>query len=653
MASETSRQHVKSTRRGLATIAFLKARFDEGIDYLGMFQPLVEEEIRHYEKDDIDLGGFQAAVRASTGLAVPTDILRTLLRRATRKKLLTRQGGRFLRQPGVSGDASLARRMKEIGSQHLHLAKRLRESAEARGIQFSSDDDALAALMRFLDENHIGVVLGHPIQGGPIDGSVRLNHAVAAFVADILRSGDRLGATLEDIVKGLIVRNALILRDIPIVKRHLEGLTVFLDTGVLLQAMGYAGPAEEQATVEGIRAVRKAGAQLYAFEQTIDEVESILRVYERKLGSTAGIRSLHTTPLTFHFLEIKSTPADIRQEIAFLRNKLAQLRIRTREFPKHIPKYTEDEAALAEALKDRRKQRGTGEKRVWHDVRAVSAIVTLRAGNRPNKIASARFIFASRSSLTVLNVTRWYRESYRRGLEPIVHFRSVTNAAWVLSPVNAASIPMKELFSVCSAILHPSAEVWSRFVWHLERLVTSGELGDDESVAVLAHQFTRIDLTDIESEEDLEATTVSEIVERVRESQAGKFRTQLAVKQSEVDASKLEAADAQSELKFLKSKARAQTERVATWIAGTIHIFLCLILAVGAILTLPIQWSDWSESNSFLTLVLWLCATAFPVVSLLGFFSRRFHMLNIFDWLKMLVASRIENVGSTGKSPEH
>ena len=92
MSDHTSGHRVKNARRGLATIAFLKARFDAGMDHLDMFQPFVEDAIRHYEEDDIDVAGVQGAVRDLTGLSIPADIVKTLLRRAAKKGLLTPWG---------------------------------------------------------------------------------------------------------------------------------------------------------------------------------------------------------------------------------------------------------------------------------------------------------------------------------------------------------------------------------------------------------------------------------------------------------------------------------------------------------------------------------------------------------------------------------
>ena len=645
MSDHTSGHRGKNARRGLATIAFLKARFDAGMDHLDMFQPFVEDAIRHYEEDDIDVAGVQGAVRDLTGLSIPADIVKTLLRRAAKKGLLTRGGGRYLRTQHYDEDPELAARIRELGLAHLDLAARLRQFAARRGEELKSDDDALAALTRFLDANHIGVVLGQPIQMRSPDGVARLDHAVAAFVADLVEEGGPDCAVLEGIVKGFIVQNALLLRDIPITGRHLDGLTVFVDTGVLLRALGYAGPMEQQAATEALGLIRAAGARLYAFERTVNEVENILRVYESKLGSSTGTRSLRGTPLTYYFLKTKATPADIRQEIALLRKNLGTLGIRMREFPRHIHQHTEDEQALADALKNPRKsQNSDDDSRVWHDVEAVAAVITLRAGARPSQVPNAKYVFASGSSYTVLTAARWYRESYPHGLEPIVHFRSVTNAAWFLRPADASDVPMHDLVAVCATVLRPSPEVWSSFVRRLDELVTSGDLSDDESIAVLATGFTRIELADLESEADVEATTVREIVERVREEHETKLRSQLDDGQRKLEESERAAVAARAEATLIRSAAQAQAERLATWAAGAIYAVLCSVLLLGAILTLPMEWVDSTRVDHVLKFALWGCIALFFVFSLLGFFTRRFHVLNVFDRLKARFASRLQRM---------
>ena len=193
-----------------------------------------------------------------------------------------------------------------------------------------------------------------------------------------------------------------------------------------------------------------------------------------------------------------------------------------------------------------------------------------------------------------------------------MHFRSVTNAAWFLRPADASDVPMHDLVAVCAAVLRPSPEVWSCFVRRLDESVTSGDLSDDESIAVLATEFTRMKLADFESEADVEATTVREIVERVREEHETKLRSQLD--------------DGQRKLE--------ESERAV----------LCIVLLLGAILTLPMEWVDSTRADHVLNLALWGCVALFFVFSLLGFFTRRFHVLNVFDRLKAWFVSRLQRV---------
>ena len=644
MSDHTASQHATNTRRGLATIAFLKARFDEGLGHLDMFQPFIEDAIRHYSVDDIDVPGVQKAVRDSTDLRIPAEIVMTLLRRAWKKGLLHRHGGRFLRTSNKDEDPEFAARIQGFVQVHTDLASRLRQFTSSRGQKLPSDKDALEALMRFLDAHHIGLVLGQPITVESSDTVERLNQVVAAFVTSVVEEGGPLRTILDDIVKGLIIQNALLLRDIPIKGRHLKGLTVFVDTGVLLRALGYAGPTEAQAATEALNLIHAAGARLKAFDRTVNEVEGILRVYERKLGSSASSKSLHSTPLTHHFLGIRATPSDIRQAILLLKTNLEKLGIYTQDFPTHIQQFTEDERALANTLRDPASKEDDYDERVWHDVQAIAAVLTLRKGARARRMANAKYVFASNSTSTIVSATRWYREVRSHSFEPMVHFRSVTNAAWFLRPANASNVPMHELVAVCAAVLQPSPKVWSRFVGHLDDLVQSGELSDDESIAVLANGFTHIEPGQLESEADMEATTVREIVERVRAEMGAELRSQLDDKQKQIEDRERKVSVAQDEADSIRATVQARTKRLATLAAKVIYAVLCIILLAGAVLNVPTEWSGWTRSGTIWELVGWVCGGTFLVASLLPFFTRRFCGLDIFDFLQGFLESRLQRM---------
>ena len=69
--------------RGLATIALLKANFDEGNDHIGMWQPFVLDAVVSLDNDDFQVEEVQEAIVSRHGLKVPIVILRTLLKRTS------------------------------------------------------------------------------------------------------------------------------------------------------------------------------------------------------------------------------------------------------------------------------------------------------------------------------------------------------------------------------------------------------------------------------------------------------------------------------------------------------------------------------------------------------------------------------------------
>ena len=202
---------------------------------------------------------------------------------------------------------------------------------------------------------------------------------------------------------------------------------------------------------------------------------------------------------------------------------------------------------------------------------------------------------------------------------------------------------MHQLVAVCAAVLQPSVEVWSRFVAHLDGMVTTGELSDDESIAVVASAFTPMKLADLEPDDDVEATTVREIVERVRADEATQFTSQLDEERRKREASDKAVVVARSEMAGIKGRARAKAESLATLGAQVVYGTVLGILALGALWTLPTSWSESTRRDELWGIVWWVCVLGFIVCSLLGF-TRRFHVLNLYGYLKRFLTQWLQRV---------
>ena len=323
----------------------------------------------------------------------------------------------------------------------------------------------------------------------------------------------------------------------------------------------------------------------------------------------------------------------MRQEVALMRKNLERMAIRVHQLPKHRPEHTEDERALAELLRDPERPKGSDDDRVWHDVQAVAAVLTLRAGVAVSHVGQAKYVFVSDGVHTVRNVEKWCRETDQGGLAPMVHFRSVVGTAWVGHPTDAPDVPMAQLVAVCAGVLRPSEELWSRFIGHLERLVESGELTDDESIVVLASELTREKLSSGEFADDTEAETLKEVIDRVRGDREQKMRTALERERTE--------------RAVLESGVSSFSARLTKFVIRVLQAGLFVGATAGAWLSVSTDWAD-SPWSLWKQVASWICVTMFLGLSLLPTLPDRFDMRNALGRLEIWLERRIRKLVAGG-----
>ena len=521
----------ESASRGLATLALLKANFDEGHDHIGMFQPFLIDAISNLDKDDFKVEQIKDAMLSRHGLAVPIHTLRTLLVRTSKGGLVRREYRRYFRVHEFP-PSNIPEAKAKIEAEHSHLTAELRNYLADHHQPLETDEDALALLLEFLKRNHIGMVLDESHQDQPDSGdspSHRKTRLLVRFVKEVIPSNDRLTAILHRMLEGFILQNALVLKDIGSAKRKFKDLCVFLDTRLVLQALGYQGEASRVATTEMIAMLKRTGARVAVFEPTIKEIKSLLYFYQYRVGTSQGRNSLNDNPLTRFMLTHHCTPSDVAQIIALLDQSVLDAGLSIRPVPKRSPRYTRDEEDLAGRLA--KTDAPEDEPRVWHDVDCVAAVLTLRGSAFPQDIDNAKAIFVSATGLVIKNVTEWFHQQIEgehfKGkaehlIPPIVHHIALSNAAWLKFPASGQKLKLHELISLCSAALQPTRKTWDQFKRHLRKLQDSGVVSSDETAAILANQLTDVHLSHAEDhltdDTDIDSDSLNDVIERVRAS---------------------------------------------------------------------------------------------------------------------------------------
>ncbi len=507
---------------GLVTVAFLKARLDEGSDHLGIFMPLVSDVLVCLPGQSFATTDVQEALAATHGVAMPQDTVATLLRRATRKRYLLREAGRFRRnpdQPFPATNVAVAKKEIEEGQQRLGGA--LQKHAARRGLALQSADAALDMLFKFLEEEQVGLLLANPRGAADGGGADQRERAILGeFLRDAISDDTALQSVIRGMLEGLVLYHAAFLPDLAGVNRRFDGLRVVFDSVLVRQALGYEGVGMRTLMRETVDLLKGSGVQCLVFDQTVHEIKRILAMYEEKLATDAGRSSLRPVPMARHFLTQRYAPSDVREMSALLEREIVAAGFQKQQTPRRVERLTLGEEALAKRLADPIKKDPL-EPRVMHDVDCVAGVLTLRNGHRSQTVEDARVVFATSAPLVIRNTRLWWEEDEREtGIAPMVHIRALANLAWLKRPSLCSDFKMRELVSLCTAALRPAQETWRRFLRHLESLKASQKLTSDEVAAIVISAMSDRLLSEAEMEEDdpndIDAVTLDDIVERVR-----------------------------------------------------------------------------------------------------------------------------------------
>jgi hypothetical protein len=392
-------------------------------------------------------------------------------------------------------------------------------------------------------------------------------------------------------LEGFVLQNALLLRDIGSATRRFSRLTVFFDTGFLLEALGLKGEAAGLAAREALDLLRETGAELAMFDKTVMEIRRILRVYEDHLATSDGIASLYPTDVTRYVLTRHLTPSDLRETASLLETNLRGLGLWIHKVPRHDPRYTLDEAKLAQLIK--RPMESDLDPRVVHDVDCIAAVLTLRAGHSSPTYDDARAVFATTTGLLVTRVREWYRGGGESGVCPVIHQLALSNIAWLKKPAAAFKLKLHELVALCVSALMPPRRVWALFRTHLRHLRDSGRLSSDEMVAIVASELTDDLLARFDEQVDTDAQTIEEVIERVRahyqadarqaireaeEKMAGKVSAEAEARRS----AEQEVKRREENLRKVALRLQARARRRARWISWGVFAVIGVVAVLGS-----------------------------------------------------------------------
>ena len=299
----------------------------------------------------------------------------------------------------------------------------------------------------------------------------------ARFVEDAIETDPEASETLARIASiGLLteVVQDFVKPDTPI---ETSNLIVYLDAPVAMEFLGVSGRAARENTAPVISELRRIGAKVRIFGQSVDEIEHSLKAVlanPRPTGPTAQALARGDV-LPDYVTQVSASPG------VFLEDAGIRVTQRTLDqFPTEHAYFTgEQRDDIYSALTFQQNLSARD-----HDADVTTLIMRQRHGNEHSDIFKTRFLLMTRNGLLAQLVRRKCVELGLMSpfsIPPVVHRRVVTASMWLrtgLGP-NDLEVPKRLLLANCERVLAIRPSV----VDEVKKLTDA--LGDEEKVRQL------------------------------------------------------------------------------------------------------------------------------------------------------------------------
>ncbi len=560
--------------RLLTTMAVVRANADQGRDYIAHFEPIATDRLNAWPPEQpVEPDELASAICREWGVpSFPTNVAKVLLGRAERKGEVVKasDGKAYPCTEELQGSVDLSERRQQMLTQINALASAVvRYAKDVHNLDWTTDQ-ATEALERLTEEFGAELAIARR-QGGLEDADLEENAALAVvhgFARRALREEPANFDYLVAMVQGTMLLNTIYFQDVGHISTRLKALRAYLDTPVVLRALGLAPEPVSAATHELIELSKEFRVPMFVFPHTIQEISGVLdgvagslRRGRRGALAQGGVSGRNREAIDA-LVKKGVSAGEIETMNAELETRFRRLGIGIEETPPHPERHQIDESRFDEILGDVVEYRSRGP--LEKDLKSLAAVHRLRRGELPRDLSRTRALFVTSNSALIRASREFFEEADLGAPVPhAMHETALTTQLWVRAPHPQPDLPRKLLIADCYAALNPGPELWERWVGHIVRLQERGEISDEQVQNLIYHSQAKSALFEV-THGDAQAVndeTVAEVLDRFERELRRPVEDQVATERMRADEAEGDAAGLRDELRDLGSRV-AEQERI-------------------------------------------------------------------------------------------
>ena len=265
---------------------------------------------------------------------------------------------------------------------------------------------------------------------------------------------------LELIIRGNWVLNYLFMwRGDAHKKNSLKGVTVFLDTPIIISLLGFHGNLSEKIIKELLILLNNLGIVTHVFSHNIEETQFILKSWAENIKDNKirnmripVIKEIHNKSYDYQRLHSLATG---------LKSFLSKFKINEKLDPEISKKYRIDEEKIEKNI-SHPESKYIGNK-VHVDIKSAKFIFSLRKGRATLNITDNPHIFVSSTYHVVNSINNFFKENYpdsgNKNISIFVNQDWLTNLCWISSS-KKTSLPRDFLVANSYASLNADSKFW-------------------------------------------------------------------------------------------------------------------------------------------------------------------------------------------------
>lgn len=627
----------------LITVAMLAAIYEnQKKDYLDIIKPFVCNLLPACN-EYIDLFQIKQRMESEYGFVnMPIGVIEKIIDRLCRDEieLCSKHGTKYL-MCRVYDNSEFRTKKLSIKAVCAEVSSALKKYLNDERALKVDEERCTNEILKFLDCcGHRVLKNTDSIRSLPVDE--KMGMYIACFIQNEKKKKSTIYDHVIELARGYMVYRCIYFFSESGIEQSnfsLKSVVVYLDTPLIINALGLDTEIRKQAVWDAINLAKSLGARVTALQHSVEEAQGILYAY---IAAYPRVQTFALQNLKGHSsLTIRSIAERLPEKLAL------ELNDQIDTAPGLGISSDWDRLNIEEALRRYYQQSIQGKEydevkqsRIENDVRTLSYAMQLRNGDRPKQFANCKVIVLSDSRTARLAAKTLYNSPSHREINLVYGLNDFSCIAWLSSSSPSSKIAEDLLMYNASAALEAPDAVIEKMLKYVDELTEAGAIGEEMAFLLRTHPDVKEATAKVvgNGEVTFTPTMINAIYDeavagRAAEIAASQYEPHIKGLSEQLKESNLQKQEIADELKREKDKdskrhdklscladekaekAKKYTIRLLTGIIralqGTVLLFFLCSIAFDA-------RAGFSEK---MPLSIWqICALLFSLISVVDFF---------------------------------